>query len=122
MCFTLRPSMGHGSIKWHDGLVSWPGVFSNAVISRRPTILKRVSVTIWKGTTPTTPIRIGGPLQANRWSGPPLLVQRVASAVKGGRGVARGRNALNGLSIDLQKMNWKCRTGVHEQTGVSLQR
>ena len=25
-------------------------------------------------------------------------------------------------AIDLQKMNWKCRTGVHEQTGVSLQR
>ena len=25
-------------------------------------------------------------------------------------------------SIDLQKMNWKCRTGVHEHTGVSLQR
>jgi SRSO17 transposase len=24
--------------------------------------------------------------------------------------------------IDLQKMNWKCRTGVHEHTGVSLQR
>src|SRR6266699_3859791 len=99
MCFTLRPSMGHGSIKWHDGLVSWPGVFSNAVISRRPTILKRVSVTIWKGTTPTTPIRIGGPLQANRWSGPPLLVKRVASAVRGGRGLARGRNTLHGLTI-----------------------
>jgi hypothetical protein len=25
-------------------------------------------------------------------------------------------------AIDLQKMNWKCRTGIHEQTGVSLQR
>jgi hypothetical protein len=23
-------------------------------------------------------------------------------------------------AIDLQKMNWKFRTGVHEQTGVSL--
>src|SRR5439155_24562734 len=26
------------------------------------------------------------------------------------------------LTIDVQKMNWKFSTGVHEQTGVSLQR
>src|SRR5712691_3415019 len=29
---------------------------------------------------------------------------------------------LTPASIDVQKMNWKFRTGVHEQTGVCLQR
>ena len=62
-------------------------------------ILKRVWVTIWKSTTPTTLIRIGGPIQDNPWYGLPLLAKRVASAVRDGRGLVLGRNDLNGLSI-----------------------
>src|SRR6266446_7543314 len=39
------------------------------------------------------------------------------TAIRDTVGTASLRN-----SIDLQKMNWKCRTGVNEQMGVSLKR
>jgi hypothetical protein len=67
----------------------------------RPKLVTPVSVTLWKVTIPTTPSRIGGPRRATPESGPPLLVKPVASNVRGGRGFARGRNALNERAIHL---------------------
>src|SRR3977135_2900416 len=99
MSSTLRPSMDHGSIKSSCGLAFWPVGFSNAVILPRPTILKRVWVTLWNSITPTTLIRIGGLMPDNPWCGPPRLAKHVASAVRDGRGLVIGRNDLNGLSI-----------------------
>src|SRR5215217_6062774 len=105
MCSTLRPSMVHGSIKWSCGLASWPVVFLDGVISIRSKILKPVCVTSWKSTTPTTPIRIAGPIRDNLWSGRHLSVKLVASNVRVGRGLALGHNDLNVLSIHSDLIN-----------------
>lgn len=56
-------------------------------------------MTLWKATTPTTHIRTAGRIQDNPWCGAPRLVTHAASAVKDGRSLILGRNALPELSI-----------------------
>jgi hypothetical protein len=76
----------HGSIKWSCGLASWPVVFLNEGISVRLKILPPVWRTIWKSTTPITPIRIVGHIRGNPWCERPPSLKRVVNNVMAGPG------------------------------------
>src|SRR3989441_9847129 len=64
----------------------------------------------WRTPSPTSPTT----------TTPVCIPSRTATRSAGGKAsrVSSGLIA----SIDVQKMNWKCSTGVHEQTGVCLHR
>src|SRR5215813_14762442 len=114
MSSTLLPNMAHGSTKWNCGLASWRGVFSSAVISIRPQILKRACMSILRSTTPITPIRIVGHIQDNPWCERHRSVALVVNNAMGGRGLAHGLNDLNGSFIHLGLTNGPLPNSVFE--------